>query len=155
MRKLRVGGIAANRDRTLRSGAIQRKTPQGAAAAGEEQFTDRNPAAGKLLLHANSETVGPNDSLAYAFVVSLLGAKPGEIYARSQRNGIDAELNRLIHALVGVERLVACVAREGTGDSGEADVAVFGQNQIRSQEIGERGLPVVVAQRKCPGSGRV
>src|SRR5215831_13868616 len=54
-----VGGVAAHRDRSLRSGSVERESTQGASTTGEEVFTERYVGSPERFFNPRPHAVGP------------------------------------------------------------------------------------------------
>src|SRR5713226_9067316 len=124
-RREHVGG-AADGHNALRSGAIYGKSTKRVGAAGEEAFAGGNAAAGEGLGHAELETRGP-DIFLIGNVNSAAGEQPPEVYIGPQGRGIQADIDGVPHAPMGIQRLVAFVVNERSGNRREAHGAVLGQ----------------------------
>src|ERR1700722_4986868 len=143
----RRAGVA-NLNLSLGTRAIQRKTAQRVAAAGEECFAQRHPAARVRLGQTDANAVRPNNVVKRRPIVGQLGGEFCKIDARTELGVIKVELNALQCSLLRVERIIAGIVGEVGRDGGEAYVPVLRKDEIGDQDARQVGLTEAVAQEE-------
>src|SRR5881628_1387265 len=134
-----IGRIAAGGNRRLRTGAVQRKSSQRAAAAGEEFLAYWHLAAEGRLQKAQPQAVRP-DYTPHLPVNRGLREQLAEIEIRSKGRRIHIELEALVGARVSVERVIASIPNPDGPQRRKRGVQLIRRDQFRYQQISKCGL---------------
>ena len=126
-----MGAAPTDGDAGLRAGAVAGESAEGVAATGEEGLAEGHKAVVEGLGEADADGVGPDDVVEFFAIDGGLSGELGEVDVGAELAGVEVEFERIEDAAMLVERVVAGVARERTGESGETNVEVGKWDKVR------------------------